>query len=138
HCFIDPRLAPGYIAWIACDGAMAHIGVAGYRDRFEPAGALAKFRLPVRHSASARPIERRGGLLPVNGVLRRIACERGLLVGDAAGAVSPLTAGGLDGAMRLSELAANVIIKGDVHSYEGDQFQTRFIARRWMRIAMNL
>ncbi|HEY6842584.1 MAG TPA: NAD(P)/FAD-dependent oxidoreductase [Thermoanaerobaculia bacterium] len=136
HCFIDPRLAPGYIAWIACDGATAHVGVAGYRDRFNPAAALDVFR--NRHFPEARAVERRGGLIPVNGVLRRIACERGLLVGDAAGAVSPLTAGGLDGAMRLSELAAEVIINNDLRSYDGARFQTRFIARRWMRIAMNV
>ena len=136
HCFIDPRLAPGYIAWIACDGEAAHVGVAGYRDRFNPAAALAEFRR--RHFPAGRVIERRGGLIPVNGVLRRIACERGLLVGDAAGAVSPLTAGGLDGAMRLSELAADVIINGDLRRYGGARFQTRFIARRWMRIAMDI
>ncbi|HJT17742.1 MAG TPA: NAD(P)/FAD-dependent oxidoreductase [Thermoanaerobaculia bacterium] len=134
HCFVDPRLAPGYIAWIARDGEKAHVGVAGYRDRFNPAAALDAFR--NRHFANSRAIERRGGLIPVNGVLRRIACERGLLVGDAAGAVSPLTAGGLDGAMRLSELAADAIVNDDLRSYDGGRFQTRFIARRWMRMAM--
>ena len=29
HCFLDPRLAPGYIAWVANDGHEAHVGVAG-------------------------------------------------------------------------------------------------------------
>jgi hypothetical protein len=43
-------------------------------------------------------------------VLPRIACARGLLVGDAAGAVSPLTAGGLDPCLRLSALAAAVAV----------------------------
>ena len=138
HCFLDPRLAPGYIAWIAMDGEHAHVGVAGYRSRFDPAKALAEFRRRVSHIADGRVIERRGGLIPVNGVLRRIACDRGLVVGDAAGAVSPLTAGGLDGAMRLSELAAEAILRGDLRSYNGDQFQTRFLARRWMRWAMRI
>jgi flavin-dependent dehydrogenase len=138
HCFIDPRLAPGYIAWIACDGERAHAGVAGYRDRFNPAAALAEFRRRIHHIASGRTIERRGGLIPVNGILRNIANDRGLLVGDAAGAVSPLTAGGLDGAMRLSELAADVIVRGDWRRYTGAQFQTRFLARRWMRRAMRV
>jgi flavin-dependent dehydrogenase len=140
HCFIDPRLAPGYIGWVAADGETAHIGVAGYRERFEPGKALAEFRARVRHIVNGRTIERRGGLIPVNGVLRKIANDAGLLVGDAAGAVSPLTAGGLDGAMRLSELAAQVIVKyldhGDpevLGEYDGARFQTRFLARRWMR-----
>jgi len=138
HCFLDPRLAPGYIGWIASDGETAHIGVAGYRDRFDPASALGAFRRRVRHIADGRAIERRGGLIPVGGVLRRIANEHGLLVGDAAGAVSPLTAGGLDGAMRLSELAASCILNHDLRGYDGAQFQTRFVVRRWMRTAMKL
>ena len=138
HCFIDPRLAPGYIAWIACDGERAHAGVAGYRERFNPAAALAEFRRRVQHIANGRTMERRGGLIPVSGILRNIANERGLIVGDAAGAVSPLTAGGLDGAMRLSELAADVIVSGQWRRYTGAQFQTRFLARRWMRRAMRV
>src|SRR5206468_1322785 len=45
-------------------------------------------------------------------------------------------AGGLDGAMRLSELATEAILSGDLRSYNGARFQTRFLARRWMRVAM--
>ncbi|PYQ34885.1 MAG: FAD-binding monooxygenase [Acidobacteria bacterium] len=143
HCFLDPRLAPGYIGWIVNDGGAAHIGIAGYGDRFEPSGALAAFRKRVAHLANGRNIERRGGFIPVNGILRRIANRRGLLVGDAAGAVSPLTAGGLDGAMRLSTFAAEVIAeyldRGDeriLSAYSGERFQARFLARRWMRRAL--
>ncbi|CAL9348790.1 hypothetical protein SUDANB176_00430 [Streptomyces sp. enrichment culture] len=114
HCVLDPSLAPGYLAWVVNDGRHAHVGVAGYADRF-PEGLR---RALVRFSASApgltgvdRPgtVERRGGPIPVGGVLRRIGCADGLLVGDAAGAVSPLTAGGLDPCLRLSELAASVL-----------------------------
>ncbi|MFI1420915.1 FAD-dependent oxidoreductase [Streptomyces sp. NPDC020731] len=114
HCVLDPSFAPGYLAWVVNDGRHAHVGVAGYADRF-PRGLR---RTMERFSASApgltgvdRPgsVERRGGPIPVGGVLRRIACAEGLLVGDAAGAVSPLTAGGLDPCLRLSELAASVL-----------------------------
>jgi flavin-dependent dehydrogenase len=143
HCFVDPRLAPGYIAWVANDGHEAHVGVAGHRRGWEPARALQMFResLPFR---VGRAIERRGGLIPVGGMLRRIACTRGLLIGDAAGAVSPLTAGGLDGALRLSTFAADVAFayleSGDaavLRQYSGDRFRARFMTRRWMRHAMN-
>lgn len=143
HCFVDPRLAPGYIGWVANDGQEAHIGVAGNRRGWEPARALQAFResLPFR---AGRAIERRGGLIPVGGMLRRIASPRGLLVGDAAGAVSPLTAGGLDGALRLSTFAAEVasayLETGDANvlrQYSGDRFRARFMTRRWMRHAMN-
>ena len=131
HCFLDPRLAPGYIAWVANDGEEAHVGVAGYRrNGWDAAQAMHTFRdtLPFR---VGRALERRGGIIPVNGVLRRIANERGLLVGDAAGAVSPLTAGGLDGAMRLSTFAADVIVayleSGD--AVQVDTAEGRYMAR---------
>jgi geranylgeranyl reductase family protein len=145
HCFLDSRLAPGYIAWVANDGEEAHVGVAGYRSGgWDASKALHQLRetLPF---AVGQALERRGGLIPVNGILRRIASERGLLIGDAAGAVSPLTAGGLDGAMRLSTFAADVIVAyletGDpavLRQYTGDRFRTRILARRWMRNAMRV
>ena len=142
HCFVDPRLAPGYIGWVANDGEEAHIGVAGYRRGWDPSRALHRFRDSLPWPAG-RPIERRGGLIPVGGILRHIASRRGLLVGDAAGAVSPLTAGGLDGALRLSSFAAEVaaayLDRGDpriLAQYTGDRFRARFIARRWMRQAI--
>lgn len=145
HCFLDSRLAPGYIAWVANDGHEAHVGVAGYRrGGWDAAKALAALRASLPF-AVGHALERRGGLIPVNGILRRIASERGLLIGDAAGAVSPLTAGGLDGAMRLSSFAAEVIASyletGDpavLRQYTGDRFRTRILARRWMRNAMRV
>ena len=135
HCFLDPELAPGYIAWFVDDGREAHVGVAGYRERFDAGAALAKFRgsLPFR---IGHTLERRGGLIPVNGVLRRITNGRALLVGDAAGAVSPLTAGGIDAAFRLSTFAADAIVSNAVDRYSGDSFRSRFVARRFMRRAI--
>jgi flavin-dependent dehydrogenase len=131
HCYVDPRLAPGYIGWHVDDGVEAHVGVAGYADRFDPLASLNRLR-------TGKTIERRGGLIPVNGILRRIGNDRALLVGDAAGAVSPLTAGGIDAALRLSLFAADVILSGDLRQYSGEKFRTRFIARRWMRRAMSI
>ncbi|MGQ0763514.1 MAG: NAD(P)/FAD-dependent oxidoreductase [Acidobacteriota bacterium] len=143
HCFLDPRLSPGYLAWAVHDGEQVHVGVGGYSARFDPQEALEEFRcslndiIDLRH---ARFVEKRGGRIPVGGVMRRIANERGLLVGDAAGAVSPLTAGGLDPCMRLSTFAANEITKyllTDGHrslaNYSGGQFRARFISRLWLR-----
>ncbi|HSP14541.1 MAG TPA: NAD(P)/FAD-dependent oxidoreductase [Thermoanaerobaculia bacterium] len=135
HCFLDPRLAPGYIGWFVDDGVEAHIGVAGYPRRFDPLESLARLRASLK---AGRTIERRGGLIPVGGILRRIGGDHALLVGDAAGAVSPLTAGGIDAALRLSEFAADVIANGDLRAYSGERFRARFITRRWMRRAMSL
>jgi flavin-dependent dehydrogenase len=144
HCFLNARLAPGYLAWIADDGDEMHIGVGGYAAKFSPKAALNEFRDNIAARfvdlQGAEPAETRGGRIPVGGVLRRIANERGLLVGDAAGAVSPLTAGGLDPCLRLSAIAADVIAErlrsGDPRvllKYSGELFRTRFTSRLWMR-----
>jgi flavin-dependent dehydrogenase len=143
HCFLDPRLAPGYLAWLVHDGEEVHLGVGGYPARFDPLKALREFRASVSGIVDLREaqlIERRGGRIPVGGVLQHIANDRGLLVGDAAGAVSPLTAGGLDPCMRLSTFAARVVgdylETGDpsaLTAYSGELFRARFVSRLWMR-----
>ncbi|MCA1602923.1 MAG: NAD(P)/FAD-dependent oxidoreductase, partial [Acidobacteria bacterium] len=143
HCFLDPELAPGYLAWIAHDGEEAHVGVGGYHGLFDPVQALEKFRASlsgILDLRQAKQVERRGGRIPVGGVLRNIANSQGLLVGDAAGAVSPLTAGGLDPCMRLSTLAAQVIPAylesqnvETLRAYSGQLFRSRFTSRLWMR-----
>ena len=142
-CFIDPELAPGYIAWIAYDGEETHLGVGGYSSRFDPPAALETFRSRVAHLIDlkdAKQIERRAGYIPVGGVLRNIANTDGLLLGDAAGAVSPLTAGGLDPCMRLSAFAAQVVNEylssGNPEAlrvYSGELFRARFASRLWAR-----
>jgi flavin-dependent dehydrogenase len=145
HCVLDPRIAPGYLGWVIDDGRHAHVGVAGYPHAM---------RTGVRHlldtfaadapglAAPAGEPERRGGPIPVGGVLRRLACPAGLLVGDAAGAVSPLTAGGLDPCLRMSALAADVtagyLRTGDdelLRRYDGTSLRARFRGRLLLRRA---
>ena len=148
HCFLDPRIAPGYLAWIAHDGEETHVGVGGYAAMFEPVQALENFKCSLQGIIDLRSTtqgERRSGRIPVGGVLRNIANQKGLLIGDAAGAVSPLTAGGLDPCMRLSTLAAKVIPEyletGNLEAlaaYSGDLFRARFASRLWMRRLVSL
>jgi flavin-dependent dehydrogenase len=147
HCVLDPRLAPGYLAWLVDDGAHAHLGLAGRPDRLTAPlpRLLRSFRdgfPPV--PAPEGPVRRRGGPIPVGGVLRRIACAEGLLVGDASGAVSPLTAGGLDPCLRLSQLAAAVtgdyLRTGDtsvLRHYDGTALRARFRGRLLLRDALS-
>lgn len=146
HCIVDPQLAPGYIAWLADDGESVHVGVGGRPDRFQPAAALAC--LYARLLADPRFVglrglrraERRGGRIPVNGLLGRIGCARGVLIGDAAGAVSPLTAGGLDPCYRLTRRATSMVARvlegapaGLLEAYSGAPFQRHFARRRRSR-----
>lgn len=85
-------------------------------------------------------VERRGGRIPVGGLLPRIANRRGLLVGDASSAPSPLTAGGLDPCLHLSALAARVIPEylatgnpAALAAYDGRRFRPRLASRLFMR-----
>jgi flavin-dependent dehydrogenase len=147
HCFLDPRLAPGYIAWVVNDGEEVHLGVGGYAARFEPLSALSRlYSIAGKHVldlGTAVRVERRSGLIPVGGVLNRLANQRGILLGDAAGAVSPLTAGGLDPCMRLSSFAAHVAesyLQSDdpqhLTEFSGAAFRSHFQKRLWMRNAI--
>jgi flavin-dependent dehydrogenase len=148
HCFIDPQLAPGYIAWIAHDGGEVHLGVGGYARQFSPHEALAVFRKEAESMMpldQGRLVEQRGGRIPVGGILPNIVNSRGLLVGDASGAVSPLTAGGLDPCMRQSALAAGVVHRylvtrdaGQLRPYHAARMRRRFAVRRGLRIGLAL
>ncbi len=148
HCFVDPVLSPGYIAWIAHDGEETHLGVGGYPGAFSPDQALKKFKaeapsyIDLKH---AELIERRGGRIPVGGILPKIVNDRGMLLGDAAGAVSPLTAGGLDPCMRQSALAAEVVGEylktgnaAALKRYQGARFRKKFFLRNLMRRGISL
>ena len=113
RCVLDPHVAPGYLAWVVHDGEEVHVGVGGQVRRYAVAQALREFTQGMRvhydldhgrdHRASWRADPRRWRVA-------RIANERGLLIGDAAGAVSPLTAGGLDPCLRLSQFAVEVAL----------------------------
>lgn len=151
-CFLDPRLAPGYIGWVAHDGHETHVGVGGVAGRIDQTQMLEPF---LRKAAAilardgvlgdqavftAAGKERRGGCIPIGGMLRRVAGTRGLLVGDAAGAPSPLTGGGLDPCFRLSAVATEAIVDHLIYddqsllaTYTGDQFRPRFTSRLLMR-----
>jgi flavin-dependent dehydrogenase len=144
HCFLDAKLAPGYLAWITNDGEEIHIGVGGYAEKFNPREALKEFKVKTADKivdlSRMKLTETRGGKIPVGGVLRKIANENGLLIGDAAGAVSPLTAGGLDPCLRLSKFASEIIWKRletknpkVLLDYSGEFFRARFVSRLWMR-----
>lgn len=124
HCFIDRKLAPGYIGW-ALDGVgVSQIGLARRMGRKGPSDAAAlKLDPLLRKIASvvspgdAPPVAVRAGMIPCGGVLPMVARERALLVGDAAGMVSPVTAGGIHTALLHGEGAGKAVarfVRGEV------------------------
>lgn len=109
HCFADSRIAPGYIAWMVPGVDATQIGVAASRPhRPDLAGLLRRLKahFDVR---DIRVTSRRSGLIPSGGVVRQLGSQRTLLVGDAAGMVSPVTGGGIHTALHYGRRAAVLV-----------------------------
>lgn len=105
HVFVDSQLAPGYIAWVVPGVNETQVGLACKADR---APQLTRFlqRISKRFDFShAVEVSRRRGLIPVGGLLRRTSRDGVMLIGDAAGMVSPLTAGGIHTALGYGRIA---------------------------------
>jgi len=114
HCFIDRRLAPGYIAWVVAGVGAVQVGLAR-RVRGDAAKANAAMEAflekiaPLFDFRGAQPASVRAGMIPCGGVVRPVAANRALLVGDAAGMVSPVTAGGIHTALKHGLAAGHAI-----------------------------
>lgn len=114
HCFIDRRLAPGYIAWVVAGVGIVQVGLARRVGDNPPAApaAMAAFLekiAPLFDFRRARPASVRAGMIPCGGTVHPVAARRVLLVGDAAGMVSPLTAGGIHTALKHGMAAGHAI-----------------------------
>lgn len=115
HCFIDRRLAPGYIAWVVAGVEGVQAGLARRFNgpgAFKPNEAMEAFLekiAPVIELRDLRPTGVRAGLIPCGGVVSPVAVSRALLVGDAAGIVSPVTAGGIHTALKHGLAAGNAV-----------------------------
>ncbi|GAB6197191.1 NAD(P)/FAD-dependent oxidoreductase [Lysobacter xanthus] len=117
HCFISKRYAPGYIGWIA----QSPTGIqAGLALRHDPANArvpdIEGFLLRVGQAGGLprhlRPGATRAGLIPCSGPVQDMARDRVILVGDAAGIVSPVTAGGIHSAWEHGWAVGRAIATG--------------------------
>jgi flavin-dependent dehydrogenase len=109
HVFVDRELAPGYIGWVVPGIGISQVGLAvsaGHRPDLP--SFVARLR-SVFDFHGAEVVGHRAGAIPAGGVLPRIGGDRVLLVGDAAGMVSPLTAGGIHSALRFGRLAGRAV-----------------------------
>ena len=148
HCFIDNKLAPGYLGWVVPGAGMTQVGLAvsdhpfgrqrkpnydAFYKRIEPLFGLSK--LDVHH--------RRSGPIPCGGLVSPLSSRRVLLTGDAAGLVSPLTAGGIRLAFQYGRRAGQAISEylldhgtdpGIVMARE----YPKFTLKTWMRRAWSI
>ena len=114
HCFIDRHLAPGYIGWVVAGVGIVQVGLAR-RIRGEQANTDATMAAFLEKIAprfdfrSREPTSIRAGMIPCGGLVHPVAAKRVLLVGDAAGMVSPVTAGGIHTALKHGLAAGHAI-----------------------------
>lgn len=109
HVFLDSELAPGYIGWLVPGVHCTQVGLAA---RFPVAPRLQDFIrkiAPLVNLQHLQPVSHRAGVIPCGGPVRYWSDENVMLLGDAAGMVSPLTAGGIHPAVRSGRIAGEAI-----------------------------
>ncbi|NWG71363.1 MAG: geranylgeranyl reductase family protein [Parvularculaceae bacterium] len=114
HCYLDTRLAPGYLGWVVPGVNMTQVGVAVSRGLFgeerKPDYAAFLRRVdPTFALWNCAELAKRSGPIPCGGLVSPLSTRRVLLTGDAAGLVSPLTAGGIRLAFQYGRRAAQAI-----------------------------
>ncbi|HEY0105313.1 MAG TPA: NAD(P)/FAD-dependent oxidoreductase [Rhizomicrobium sp.] len=138
HCFADSRIAPGYIAWAVPGVGTTQIGVAARRPARPDLGALLRRLKSVCDIKAIHVRQRRSGLIPSGGTLRHIGTRRVLLVGDAAGMVSPVTGGGIHTALHFGRRSAQLVCdylndRGPHPVARLAREAPRFRAKLWLR-----
>lgn len=143
HTFLDRALAPGYIGWVVPGCGVTQVGIAAKRaDRPEFEAFLARMKA-LFNFRNAELVARRSGAIPVGGVVRPAGAGRVILVGDAAGMVSPLTAGGIFTALDFGARAADAIAdhlagRSPDPALALPRQYPKFRTKRWLRRALDL
>jgi geranylgeranyl reductase family protein len=143
HCFANSRLAPGYIAWAAPGPDAIQLGLAVRH------GTRPNLRAFIAHTedmfgwSKLRIVGRRSGRIPCAGPLRPISAPGVLLIGDAAGWVSPMTGGGIRLALHFGRRAGALIADhlacgGPSPVIELQRELPTFQLKRLMRAALDL
>lgn len=109
HVFLDSKLAPGYIAWVVPGVGVTQVGLAARKPHPLRLEAFTEKIRGLFDFTWARCVGYRAGLIPVGGPVRPMGTDRVMLIGDAAGLVSPLTAGGIHTAIEYGRAAGLAI-----------------------------
>lgn len=119
YCFLDQKLAYGYLGWVIPGVGVAQVGLAQRMPKRPDIDAFTARMKDVFDFAPAKIVARRGGLIPVGGLVEPFARGNVILLGDSAGIVSPLTAGGIHTALHygkvLGETIADYLAHGGTH-----------------------
>jgi flavin-dependent dehydrogenase len=109
HCFLDSRFAPGYLSWVAPGPKAMQVGLAAGAGRKPKLKVFLARTEPLFRFSEAKAVATRAGRIPVGGLVKPWATDGVLLVGDAAGMVSPATGGGIRLAFHFGRRAAQAV-----------------------------
>lgn len=145
HCFVDASIAPGYLGWVVPGVGLTQAGLAvsdgPFGQKRKPDFDTFLKRIDSHFALWNCEVKaKRSGPIPCGGLVSPLSSRRVLLTGDAAGLVSPLTAGGIRLAFQYGRRAGAVIAEylqdggADPGALMAREYP-RFGLKTWMRRA---
>lgn len=140
YCFLNQKLAHGYLGWVIPGVGVAQLGLACRMPQKPDIDAFVASMKNEFDFSNAKVVARRGGLIPVGGLVQPFYRGNVILLGDSAGIVSPLTAGGIHTALHygkvLGETIATHIKQGGEHPAKRmERIYPRFYTKQLLRKA---
>jgi digeranylgeranylglycerophospholipid reductase len=133
HLFLQFNRIPGY-AWVFPKAHHINVGLGCFAnypirlvDYFRILVRLLKKKIMLPEAADLKGLE--AGICPTMGPLRKTQQNRVMLIGDAAGFVSPSTGAGIVPGMQSGKLAAQTLAEAS----EREQFDATFLERYQLR-----
>ena len=141
HVFLSSTYAPGYIGWLLKGVNTLQLGVAAKPGRHIKLRPFFEF-LKNHFNSKAEILSGRGGLIPCGGIVSPWAKGNVCLLGDAAGMVSPLTAGGIHPSIEVGERLGGAISEyfatgGPMPHQRINSLVKRYPVKRRLRAAYN-
>jgi len=142
HCFLNAEIAPGYLAWIAPAPEVVQVGLAVGPGRRPDLGRFLSYAGRAFRFDEGRIVERRAGRIPCGGLVHPWAKSGVMLVGDAAGMVSPATGGGIRLAFHFGRRAGQTIADHLLHMGPAPELalaseMPNFLLKRMMRFGLD-
>ncbi|NOX36428.1 MAG: NAD(P)/FAD-dependent oxidoreductase [Calditrichaeota bacterium] len=131
--YLDPRLAPWGYGWIFPNREDANIGVGTIQAEIDR-GLKVKEKLfyfieEYEQTASLlrdrKILDKKGGFIPMK-LIRHFSDDSQVILGDAAGMVSPLFGAGIDYAIDAAEVCAPVLLESLARKDYSEQFLKRY------------
>lgn len=122
YCFLDQKTAYGYLGWVVPGVDAVQVGLATTLPVKPDIDAFIKQIAPLFNLDESKIIARRGGRIPVGDLVHPLGSGNVILLGDAAGMVSPFSAGGIHTAYYYGGKLARDIVdykkNGGMHPLE--------------------